>query len=82
MIGEPALGVALAATLTGEGPPRRAEAQMALIGQLSGVTLVSIDEDALLLRLSTAEVTAAGELGTAPQHSAAPLCYRLLALGI
>lgn len=33
---------------------------MALISQLSNVTLASIDEDALLLRLTTAEATVAG----------------------
>lgn len=36
---------------------------MALISQLSNVTLVSIAEDELLLRLTTAEATAAGALG-------------------
>lgn len=38
----------------------RAEAQMALISQLSNVTLANIVEDALLLRLTTAEATDAG----------------------
>lgn len=38
----------------------RAKAQMALISQLSNVTLANIVEDALLLRLTTAEATDAG----------------------
>ena len=41
-------------------PLRRAEAQMAFISQLSNVTLASIDEDELLLRLTTAEDTKGG----------------------
>ena len=40
----------------------RAEEQMRLVSELSGVTLASIDDDALLLRLTTAERTAPGKL--------------------
>ena len=37
---------------------------MALLSQLSGCTLVRVDEDVLILRLSTAQATATG----APVH--------------
>ena len=49
--------------------PRRAEAQAATLAELGGVTVASVDEDALLLRLTTAEATAdAGALTAGRSH--------------